>query len=77
MNPTRTPNQIAEQWENLGKNLESEINKMAEDIKALEHLEDISNNLDDIRKEISSMSSALLTIAEYLKEIAITQGSSK
>lgn len=43
---------------------------MGNDIKALEHLEEISSNLDDIRKEISSVSSALLTIAKYLKEIA-------
>ena len=43
---------------------------MASDIKALEHLEEISSNLDDIRKEISSVSSALLDIAKYLKEIA-------
>jgi len=50
---------------------------MGNDIKALEHLEEMSNNLDDIRKELSSVSSALLTIAGYLKEIAITQGSSK
>jgi len=48
---------------------------MANDIKALAHLEDISHNLDEIRKELSSVSSALLDIAKYLKEIAInTQG---
>ena len=49
----------------------SEENKMANDIKALAHLEEISNNLDEIRKELSSVSSALLDIAKYLKEIAI------
>ena len=64
---TRTPNQIAAQWENLGR---CEEIPMANDIKALEHLEEISSNLDDIRKEISSVSSALLDIAKYLKEIA-------
>ena len=67
MAPPRTPNQIAEQWENLGR---CEEIAMGNDIKALEHLEEISSNLDDIRKEISSVSSALLTIAKYLKEIA-------
>ena len=73
MAPTRTPNQIAEQWEKLGR---SEEVTMASDMQALAHLEEISNNLDEIRKEISSVSSALLTIAKYLKEIAInTQGS--
>ena len=41
------------------------------DIKALEHLEEISNNLDDIRKELGSVSSSLWDIAKYLKEIAI------
>ena len=35
---------------------------MASDMKALEHLEEISNNLDDIRKELSAVSSALLNI---------------
>jgi hypothetical protein len=44
---------------------------MASDIKALAHLEDISNNLDDIRKELSSVSIALLDISKFLKEIAI------
>ena len=44
---------------------------MASDIKALAHLEDISNNLDAIRKELSSVSSSLWDIAKYLKEIAI------
>ena len=44
---------------------------MASDIKALAHLEDISNNLDEIRKELSSVSSSLWDIAKYLKEIAI------
>ncbi len=43
---------------------------MASEQKALEHLEEISNNLDDIRKELSSMSNALLSIAAYLKDIA-------
>jgi len=43
---------------------------MGNDIKALEHLEEISNNLNDIRKEISSMNSSLSDIAKYLKEIA-------
>jgi hypothetical protein len=43
---------------------------MANDIKALAHLEEISNNLDEIRKELSSLSSALLDIAKYLKVIA-------
>ena len=67
MPPSRTPNQIAEQWEKLGR---SEEVAMGNDIKALEHLEEISSNLDDIRKENISVSSALLTIAKYLKEIA-------
>ena len=44
---------------------------MASDIKALAHLEDISNNLDEIRKELSSVSNSLADIAKYLKEIAI------
>jgi hypothetical protein len=44
---------------------------MGNDIKALAHLEDISNNLDEIRKELSSVSSSLWDIAKYLKEIAI------
>ena len=43
---------------------------MASDMKALEHLEEISNNLDDIRKELSAVSSALLNIAHYLKELS-------
>ena len=43
---------------------------MANDIKALAHLEEISNNLDEIRKELSSLSSALLDIGKYLKVIA-------
>ena len=43
---------------------------MANDIKALEHLEEISNNLDEIRKELSSVSSSLWDIAKYLKVIA-------
>ena len=43
---------------------------MANDIKALAHLEEISNNLDEIRKELTSLSSALLDIAKYLKVIA-------
>ena len=41
------------------------------DIKALEHLEEISNNLDDIRKELGSVSSSLWDIDKYLIEIAI------
>jgi hypothetical protein len=49
----------------------SEENKMASDIKALAHLEEISNNLDEIRKELSSISGSLWDIAKYLKEIAI------
>ena len=64
---TRTPNQIAAQWENLGR---CEEITMANDIKALAHLEEISNNLDEIRKELSSLSSALLDIGKYLKVIA-------
>ena len=44
---------------------------MASDIKALVHLEEISNNLDEFRKELSSVSSSLADIAKYLKEIAI------
>jgi small-conductance mechanosensitive channel len=67
MAPTRTPNQIAEQWANLGR---CEEITMANDIKALAHLEDISNNLDEIRKELSSLSSAQLDIAKILKDIA-------
>ena len=43
---------------------------MASDMKALEHLEAISNNLDDIRKELSSVSNSLANIAHYLKEIS-------
>ena len=43
---------------------------MASDIKALAHLEEISNNLDEIRKERSSLSSAQLEIAKLLKVIA-------
>ena len=43
---------------------------MASDMKAREHLEEISNNLDDIRKELSAVSNALLNIAEYLKELS-------
>ncbi len=49
---------------------------MASEMQALAHLEEISNNLDEIRKELSSVSNALFEIAKYLKEIAInTQGS--
>jgi 3-methyladenine DNA glycosylase AlkC len=59
---------INERWENLEN---SEELTMANDIKALAHLEEISNNLDEIRKELSSVSYALLDIAKYLKEIAI------
>jgi len=43
---------------------------MGNDIKALEHLEEISNNLNDIRRELTSVSSSLADIAEYLKELA-------
>ena len=43
---------------------------MASDMKALEHLEEISNNLADIRKELSAVSNELLNIAEYLKELS-------
>ena len=49
---------------------------MASEMQALAHREEISNNLDEIRKELSSVSNALFEIAKYLKEIAInTQGS--
>ena len=43
---------------------------MASDVQALAHLEDISNNLDEIRKELSSVSSALLSIQKVLEKIA-------
>ena len=43
---------------------------MANDIKALAHLEDISHNLDEIRKELSSLGSAQLDTAKILKDIA-------
>ena len=43
---------------------------MANDIKALAHLEDISHNLDEIRKELSSLGYGQLDIARVLKEIS-------
>ena len=51
----------------------SEENKMASDIKALAHLEDISNNLDQIRKELqelSAIANALIHIQKALEQIA-------
>ena len=67
MAPTRTPNQIAEQWENLGR---CEEITMASDMKALAHLEEISNNLNDIRKELGAMANALIQIQKALEEMA-------
>ena len=46
---------------------------MTSDIKALAHLEDISNNLDQIRKELqelSAIANALIHIQKALEQIA-------
>jgi len=43
---------------------------MANEIKALAHLEDISFNLDQIRKEISNLTNALILIQKALEEMA-------
>ena len=43
---------------------------MANDIKALAHLEDISNNLDQIRKELSNLTNALIQIQKALEQMA-------
>ena len=67
MSQTRTPNQIAEQWANLGR---CEELTMASDIKALAHLEDISFNLDQIRKELSNLTNALILIQKALEQMA-------
>ena len=72
MAPTRTPNQIAEQWENLGR---CEEIPMANDIKALNHLEEISSNLDEIRRELSSLTNALGNIDARLVELRDTNSS--
>ena len=69
---TRTPNQIAEQWENLGR---CEEIVMANDIKALNHLEEISSNLDEIRRELSSLTNALGNIDARLVELRDTNSS--
>ena len=69
MSPTRTPNQIAEQWANLGR---CEEIVMSNDIKALAHLEEISSNLDEIRRELSSLTTALGNIDTRLVELRDT-----
>ena len=43
---------------------------MANDIKALAHLEDMSFNLDQIRKELSSVVNALIQIQKALEQMA-------
>ena len=71
MAPTRTPNQIAEQWEKLGRSEED----MASDMKALAHLEDMSSNLDEIRRELSSLNKYLGDIDTRLVELRDTNSS--
>ena len=72
MPPSRTPNQIAEQWEKLGR---SEEVVMANDMKALAHLQDISNNLDEIRRELSSLNKCLGDMDTRLVELRDTNSS--
>ena len=72
MPPSRTPNQIAEQWEKLGR---SEEVIMASDIKALAHLEDISGNLDEIRRELMSLGKYIGDIETRLVELRDTNSS--
>ena len=43
---------------------------MANDIKALAHLEEISHNLDQIRKELSNLTNALILIQKALEQMA-------
>ena len=43
---------------------------MASDIKALAHLEDISHNLDQMRKELSAVVNALIQIQKALEQIS-------
>ena len=72
MSQTRTPNQIAEQWANLGR---CEEIVMANDIKALAHMEEISSNLDEIRRVLSSLANALDNIDTRLVELRDTNSS--
>jgi hypothetical protein len=69
MPPSRTPNQIAEQWEQLGR---SEERKMA---NTTGHLEEIVYELDAIRKEISSLTRCLGDIDSRLIELRDTNRS--
>jgi hypothetical protein len=48
---------------------------MANDIKALEYLQDISNNLDEIRKELSSLNNFLGDIDTRLVGLRDTNSS--
>ena len=66
MTPSRTPNQIAEQWEQLGR---SEEIKMS---NTTGHLEEIVYELDAIRKEISNLTQCLSDVDSRLIELRDT-----
>lgn len=61
----RTPNQIAEQWENLGRREED----MASNREPLAHLEEISSNLDEIRRVFLAQVQELSSLNKYLGDI--------
>ena len=61
----RTPNQIAEQWENLGRREED----MASNREPLAQLEEISSNLDEIRRVFLAQVQELSSLNKYLGDI--------
>jgi hypothetical protein len=69
MPPSRTPNQIAEQWEQLGRNEEIKMSNTTG------HLEEIVYELDAIRKEISSLTQCLSDVDSRLIELRDTNNS--